>query len=174
MKLKGIFRKSTPEETSYYKDPWRESAKELANATDTSGSKVTSKTSKITTAVDSDNADDTSQQQVTLHFKNYGGITIKDADSNGAAALIMLNTLVDNEEEVSDVLLNYGLILTKLDSAPPSKFFIQRDDGWTLAAPDVPSRDIGFFQFIQALLELKTRDKIGKQMKEKGICPFKM
>jgi hypothetical protein len=167
-KLQGLFRKS-PEAPKAQApiDPWRSSsAPAPLSQLET---KITKSNSTVQNAVE-----DTEHQQVTLHFKGYGGISVEGVSTNGEAAGKLLNFLVENEKDLEEILTDNGFVLVKISTAPKSPFYIQRADGWALVAPEVASRDIGFFQFIQALLEMKTHGKLGTTMKNSGIRPYKM
>lgn len=111
----------------------------------------------------------------TIELKGYGGITVEGTDDTSMAAAQVLTFCVDNYDKVSDKLLEYGILLTQLESSDNTiSFYIKRKDGWLLAVPEVSTRDAGCFQLIQAMLDLYTDKETREIMQKYKIRPFKM
>jgi len=92
----------------------------------------------------------------TVDIPNYGGIGAKDTQDTGQIPIRLLELAVNELKKIEDTFLNYGLIVIQLDSdaSKDNPFYIQREDGWTLIAPDVKTREEGMIQLIQALNSL--------------------
>jgi hypothetical protein len=112
-----------------------------------------------------------------LSVRNYGGITVIGAPSPTHVAAQVLRFLVDNLKEVDRILTDYGVVVTRLnahDSIARTPFYVQRQDGWTLAMPAVSSRDAGCVQLIQALLNLQKTPRLKAKMEHLGIRVYRV
>ncbi len=114
-------------------------------------------------------------RKATIELKNYGGITVTGAQSPSHAAAQVLQFCVDNLKLVDQTLISFGIVVTKLHPGKlTTPFYVQRNDGWTLAVPMVKTRDDGCLQLIQAMLALRTDPAAGAKMRELKIQPYKM
>jgi len=122
-------------------------------------------------------AEEAARQIGTLSVKNYGGITVIGAPTPTHVAAQVLRFLVDNLKEVDRMVTEYGVVITRLgpnDSVARTPFYVQRQDGWTLAMPAVSSRDAGCVQLIQALLSLQRTPRLRAKMEQLGIRVYRV
>jgi hypothetical protein len=178
-----------PKRIGVLRDPWRTNVPEFT--TNSAGERVDTATGQrrpVVPTVSQEAARDTGDdinddmegtRQATIELKNYGGVTVKGAASSAHAAAQILKYCVDNSAAIDKVLTRYGLVVTKLHPGQlKAPFYIQRQDGWTLAIPMARTRDEGCLQLIQALLairvEIPAHTGAGARMDEMGIAPFKM
>lgn len=115
------------------------------------------------------------KQRVTVDLKNYGGLFAERSTSSTDVVLQFLNFFVSNLSLVEDVLADYGIAVAQLDHEPKSlNFYIQREDGWTLAVPHQASRDHASMQLIQAALTLINEPKVGRLLAKEGLGAYKV
>jgi len=98
----------------------------------------------------------TIDQPYMLALQNYGGLCLLGGKTGTDVLLKLLDFCVDHLKRVDDVLANYGVVVAQLDHEPRKLlFYLQREDGWTLAVPEAVSRDNASVQLIQAVLTLQ-------------------
>ena len=120
------------------RDPWR-SQKVAAP----SPPKVTPPTPA---ELDLENDEDLDGEKfATIELVGYGGVTAEGTNSTKIAAARLLDFCVKERELLDPIFLDFGIILAqrKIQALPHIKFYIQRNDGWTLAIPGVRTRDEG-------------------------------
>lgn len=94
---------------------------------------------------------------VTLVVDNYGGITLENGNSVSDVALELLDLCIKHMSLVDPILTEYGVVVVNLPTEPAHlSFFLRREDGWTLAVPDAPTRTVAGAQLIQAVLAMQT------------------
>lgn len=105
------------------------------------------------------------KKRATIDVKNYGGIVVGGTTDATEAAATLLRFCVDHAKYVEPILLNYGVILIQLTQTKlGTPFYIQRADGWTLAIPDVPTREQGCLQLIQAVNAMTKDSFLGPKL----------
>lgn len=113
-------------------------------------------------------------KHATLALDGYGGVTVDGTDDLTSIGAQILAFCVDNLTSIENTLLQYGILVTQLQPGNlKSKFYVQREDGWTLAVPGVLNRETGRLQLIQALAALYVDPKICHLMKKYRIRPYK-
>jgi hypothetical protein len=91
--------------------------------------------------------------------------TIEGTDDATEAAAMLLRFCVDHSKYTEPLLLNYGILLVQLTNSPVrTPFYIQRADGWTLAIPDVATREIGCLQLVQAVNAMRKDPFLGPKL----------
>lgn len=110
-----------------------------------------------------------------LELKNYGGLSAIGAKTSTDVVLKLLDFCVMHLNRVEDVLADYGIVLAQLDHEPRKLlFYLQREDGWTLAIPDAPSRDYASVQLIQAVLTLQNDASIQKLLQQHNLSAYRL
>lgn len=96
------------------------------------------------------------RQYALVEVKKYGGFTLENGISPTDAILAVLRMCVENTAVLDTVLTEHGIVVARLET-PPRKvdFFVQRDDGWTLAIPDAANRSQASIQLINALMSIQ-------------------
>lgn len=151
--------------TGILKDPWRSMPVEPPP------------TNKPTTPTDtSPLTDDLRETQyATIELKGYGGITIDGVSKAKHAAAQLLKFCVDHEKLIADILVQFGVLLTKIAVTKlDTPFYIQRADGWLLAVPEAKTRDEGCLQLIQAMVKVDQHPKLQVLLRKYHIRPYKM
>lgn len=154
-----------------FKDPWRTSANEVTIPQDPAHYKPSPLDVE---PVDSDN-DKNGVQHVSVALPNYGGITVGGTNNSQELGRRLLEFCVVNQKIVEPYLLQYGIVVVKLGIGIKlnTLFYIQRSDGWTLAVPEVSSREQGLLQLIQAFLELANNPSTQALLAKANIRPYK-
>lgn len=154
-----------------FTDPWR-----TATAAAVVPVLEQRKAKAVASAVEEFEEDISDPKHATLELKGYGGITVDGVSAPLNAAAQILKFCVENKSKIEQTLLQYGIILVKMSQLAKltTKFYIQRDDGWTLAIPDASTRDNGCLQLIQALLEINSDPAMKGSMQHYRIRPYKM
>jgi len=160
------------------RDPWRTIEPPVSRDTAGNVKTPTEPTLSQTAAYEAgdDIAEDMGERRsATIELKKYGGITVTGAASPSHAAAQVLKLCVDNLKLVESTLTTFGIIVTKMQPGKlTTPFYVQRDDGWTLAIPMVRNRDEGCLQLIQAMLALRMVPGVDAKMQALKIQPYKM
>jgi len=126
--------------------------------------------SRFSDDIDQDTA---RKKSSTIELKNYGGIKVDNVSNATEAAAMILQFCVEFAKQTEPLLLAYGIILVKLTPGKlDTPFYIQRADGWTLAIPEVTSREQGCLQLIQAVSRIKKDAFLGPKMDLYHIQPY--
>ena len=120
------------------------------------------------------NADISNPAFATITLPGYGGITLYGSDDPQVLVQRLLEFCVLHRKQIDSILTQYGILVVHLAlSRPPTPFFIQRGDGWTLTVPGATTRNEGLLQLIQALLDISQRPSLKPLLDKYGIQPFK-
>lgn len=115
------------------------------------------------------------KRHATLTVPRYGGITLDGGVQTTDVAVAILDFFVEQNEVLEELLSGHGIIVVQVDKLPEHvKFYIRREDGWTVALPGVANRQAGCMQLIQAFLEIQRDSKLKKLMTSHRLRVYKM
>jgi hypothetical protein len=156
-----------PPKKGIFKDPWRSAPVPTAP--------LPSKTVALPSQEPIDNAESLPVQSVSATLPNYGGITVLGTGNPQELGRRVLEFCVQNAKIVEPYLLQYSIVIVRLPLTTKlnTPFYIQRSDGWTLAVPDVTTKEQGLLQLIQAFLELTQTPNTRTLLEQAGIRPYK-
>lgn len=157
------------------KDPWRYSGTPSSRPAEEQNRGEQKKKSADYVPNTGDNDDYSQYNSYTVKYPNYGGITVKGVSRREMIGGAILQFCIDNQKDIDNTLVEYGLLLVRLKPGKMSvPFFITRSDGWTLTVPDAETRKQGLFQLIQCLLALDEHPKMKAAMRKFGITPHRI
>lgn len=111
----------------------------------------------------------------TVEYPNYGGVTLTGATDAQAIAKAILQFCVDQRSLIDDILVEYGILVARIQVHLPSMpFHIARDDGWTLTIPTAETRGQGLLSLIQCLLAIDELPPMRRALRALGLQPYRL
>ena len=109
-----------------------------------------------------------------LALQNYGGLSLIGGKSSTEVLLKLLDFCVEHRTQVEDTLADFGIVVAQLNHEPKKlHFYLQREDGWTLAVPEAPSRDYASVQIIQAVLTMQSDKALAALLSKHKLSAYK-